>query len=348
MSQTMLAAVFEGEGNLAVKRVPIPEITKPDQVLLQVEVAGICGTDVHILEVPPGHPATPGAILGHEYVGRVVEVGQEVTSLRPGQRVVIAPNLSCGLCPYCRRGMPNHCQNFTTLGVYLDGGFAEYNVAPERACFPISDELSLEEAVFAELLSCVIGGTQRVRLQPGDSAVILGAGPVGLTFLLLFKAAGAGKIVVSEPAPFRADFAHKLGVDRVVDPRQEALAEIVVRETGWGADVVVDAVGSLLPQAIPLARRGGMVLLFGMNQQASGTVHQYDITRHELTIQGTFIGVNTFPTAIQMLESGALKPSALITHRFPLERIEKGIEALRAGEAIKVLIRPSAGDEGPK
>ena len=338
MPYTMLAAVFEGEGNLALKRVPIPEITKPGQVLLKVEGAGICGTDVHILEVPPGHPATPGVILGHEYVGRIVEVGQEVTTLQPGQRVVIAPNLTCGLCRYCRRGMPNHCLNFTTLGVYLDGGFAEYSVVPERACFPISDELPLEEAVFTELLSCVIGGTQRVGLQPGDSAVILGAGPVGLTFLLIFKAAGAGKIIVSEPAPFRADFARKLGADRVIDPRQEDLAEIVVRETGWGADVVVDAVGSLLSQALSLARRGGIVLLFGMNQRASGTVRQYDITRDELTIQGTFIGVNTFSPAIQMLESGALKPSTLITHRLPLGRIEDGIAALRAGEAIKVLL----------
>jgi (R,R)-butanediol dehydrogenase/meso-butanediol dehydrogenase/diacetyl reductase len=338
MPDTMLAAVFKGEGNLAVKQVPIPEIAQPDQVLLKIEGAGICGTDVHILETPPGHPATPGAILGHEYVGRVVDVGGEVTSLRAGQRVVIAPNLACGLCPYCRLGMPNHCQDFTTLGVYLDGGFAEYNVAPERACFAISDELPLEEAVFAELLSCVIGGTQRVPLQPGDSAVILGAGPVGLTFLLVFRAAGAGKIIVSEPAPLRADFARRIGADRVVDPREDDLARVVTQETRWGADVVVDAVGSLLPRAIPLSRRGGTVLLFGMNQRAAGTVRQYDITRNELTIQGTFIGVNTFPTAIQMLESGALKPSVLITHRLHLGRIEDGIAALRAGEAIKVLI----------
>ena len=338
MPHTMLAAVFQGKGILRVEQVPMPEIAKPDQVLLKIEGAGICGTDVHILDVPPGHPATPGAILGHEYLGRVVEVGGEVSSLSPGQRVVIAPNLACGLCLYCRRGMPNHCQDFTTLGVYLDGGFAEYNVAPERACFPISDELPLEDAVFAELLSCVIGGTQRARLQPGDSAVILGAGPVGLTFLLVFKAAGAGKIIVSEPASLRADFARSLGADRVLDPRQDDLADIVARETTWGADVVVDAVGSLLPQAIPLARRGGMVLLFGMNQRASAAVRQYDITRDELTIQGTFIGVNTFPAAIQMLESGALRPSVLVTHRLPLGRIEEAIAALRAGEAIKVLI----------
>jgi (R,R)-butanediol dehydrogenase/meso-butanediol dehydrogenase/diacetyl reductase len=334
----MLAAVFEGEGKLAVRQVPMPQIKQPNEVLVKIEGAGICGTDVHILEVPPGHPATPGAILGHEYVARVVETGREVTSLRSGQRVVIAPNLPCGLCRYCRRGMPNHCEDFTTLGVYLDGGFAEYNVAPEKACFPISDELPLEEAVLAELLSCVIGGTQRVRAQPGDSAVILGAGSVGLTFLLVFKAAGVGKVIVSEPAPFRADFARRLGADVVVDPRQGNLADIVARETGWGADVVVDAVGSLFPQAIPLARRGGTVLLFGMNQRASGMVRQYDITRNELTIEGTFIGVNTFPAAIQMLESAAVRPSVLITHRLPLEHIEEGFAALRAGEAIKVMI----------
>lgn len=335
----MLAAVFEGEGRLSLKQVPVPAIQKPDDVLLQVEGAGICGTDVHILEVPPGHPATPGAILGHEYVGQVLAVGAGVKNLRPGDRVVVAPNLYCGLCAYCRAGRPNQCQDFTTLGIYLNGGFARYNVAPERACHKIKPDLPTDEAVFTELLSCVIGGTERVRLQPGESVAVLGAGPVGLMFALAFKAAGAGKLIVTDVSPYRLEFARRIGVDAALDARGDTVTTIR-NLTNGGADVVVDAVGSLFPQAVPVATKGGKIVLFGMNQQARPTISQYDVTRNELTVYGTFIGINTFPVAIKMLESGVLRPSVLISHRLPLARIAEGIELLRRGEAIKVVVTP--------
>jgi len=339
MDQPMLAAVFEGEGRLSLKQVPVPAIQKPDDVLLQVEGAGICGTDVHILEVPPGHPATPGAILGHEYVGQVLAVGAGVKNLRPGDRVVVAPNLYCGLCAYCRAGRPNQCQDFTTLGIYLNGGFARYNVAPERACHKIKPDLPTDEAVFTELLSCIIGGTERVRLQPGESVAVLGAGPVGLMFALAFKAAGAGKLIVTDVSPYRLEFARRIGVDAALDAHGDIVTAIR-NLTAGGADVVVDAVGSLFPQAVPVATKGGKIVLFGMNQQARPTVSQYDVTRNELTVYGTFIGINTFPVAIKMLESGVLRPSVLISHRLPLARIAEGIELLRRGEAIKVVVTP--------
>lgn len=341
MEKTMLAAVFEGQGKLSVREVPIPRIKNPDDVLLEVEAAGVCGTDLHILEVPPGHPATPGAILGHEYVGRVLETGSAVTTVQPGDRVVVAPNLYCGVCGPCAGGRPNQCEHFTTLGIYLDGGFAKYNVAPERALFKVAPTLPPQEAVYVELLSCIVGGTEKVRLQPGETVAILGAGPVGLMFELVFKAAGAGKIIMTDIAPYRLDYARKLGADVVVNVKNEDPVAVTREATGGrGVDVVVDAVGSLLPQAIEQAAVGGKIVLFGMNQQAYPQVHQFDITRKELTVMGTYIGINTFPKAIRMLESGVVKPSALTTHMLPLARILEGIAALRAGEGIKVVITP--------
>ncbi len=341
MEKTMLAAVFEGQGKLSVREVPVPRIKNPDEVLLEVEAAGVCGTDLHILEVPPGHPATPGAILGHEYVGRVLETGSAVTTVQPGDRVVVAPNLYCGICAPCASGRPNQCEHFTTLGIYLDGGFAKYNVAPERALFKVAPTLPPQEAVYVELLSCIVGGTEKVRLQPGETVAILGAGPVGLMFELVFKAAGAGKIIMTDIAPYRLDYARKLGADVVVNVKNEDPVAITREATGGrGVDVVVDAVGSLLPQAIEQAAVGGKIVLFGMNQQAYPQVHQFDITRKELTVMGTYIGINTFPKAIRMLESGVVKPSALTTHTLPLARILEGIAALRAGEGIKVVITP--------
>ncbi len=341
MTERMPAVVFQGEGRWALEERPVPHIRNPDEVLLQVEACGICGTDLHILEIPPGHPATPGVILGHEVIGRVVEVGPAVTHLRPGDRVAVAPNLFCGVCSFCQRGLFNHCEQFTTLGIFLDGGLAAYEVAPARALFPISHQVPLERAVFAEVLSTVVWGTLQARLHPGEHAVVLGCGPVGLLFLQIFRASGAGTLIAADVAPFRLAFARRVGADRVVNPREEDLEAVVREATGIGADVVVDAVGSLMATALRLARPGGVVILFGMNAQARAEIPQYEITRRELRVVGSFVGRHTFPLAIQLLERGVIRPEELVTHRLPLSRFGEGLEHLRRGEAVKVMMVPA-------
>lgn len=341
MAERMPAVVFQGEGRWALEERPVPSVRNPEDVLLQVEACGICGTDLHILEVPPGHPATPGVILGHEVIGRVVEVGPAVTHLRPGVRVAVAPNLYCGVCRFCQRGLYNHCERFTTLGIFLDGGLAPYEVAPARALFPISPQVPLERAIFTEVLSTVVGGTLQARLHPGEHAVVLGCGPVGLLFLQVFRASGAGSLIAADIAPFRLEFARRAGADRVVNPREEDLEAVVREVTGIGADVVVDAVGTLMSTALRLVRPAGTVILFGMNAQARAEIAQYDITRREIRVVGSYVGRHTFPLAIQMLERGAIRPEELVTHRLPLARFGEGLEHLRQGEAVKVMMVPA-------
>ncbi len=341
MAERMPAVVFQGEGRWALEERPVPSVRNPEDVLLQVEACGICGTDLHILEVPPGHPATPGVILGHEVIGRVVEVGPAVTHLRPGDRVAVAPNLHCGVCRFCQRGLYNHCERFTTLGIFLDGGLAPYEVAPARALFPISPQVPLERAIFTEVLSTVVGGTLQARLHPGEHAVVLGCGPVGLLFLQVFRASGAGSLIAADIAPFRLEFARRAGADRVVNPREEDLEAVVREVTGIGADVVVDAVGTLMSTALRLVRPAGTVILFGMNAQARAEIAQYDITRREIRVVGSYVGRHTFPLAIQMLERGAIRPEELVTHRLPLARFGEGLEHLRRGEAVKVMMVPA-------
>ena len=192
MSKTMTAAVFKGNGQLAVEEVPVPELQKPDDVILRVEAASVCGTDVHILDVPPGHPATEGAILGHEFVGEVVSCGEAVGHLEKGDKVVVAPNISCGTCIYCRKNKANLCVNMTTLGIFIDGGFAEYCRAPASALHPYSRNLPPDKAVLAEPLSCVVNAVKKVDVVPGQSVLILGAGPIGQLFIDVLKANGAG------------------------------------------------------------------------------------------------------------------------------------------------------------
>ena len=337
MPDTMTAAVFKGRGQLAVEEVPVPELEGPGDVILRVEAASICGTDVHILDVPPGHPATEGAILGHEFVGEVVSWGEAVGNLEKGDKVVVAPNISCGTCIYCRKNKANLCTSMTTLGIFIDGGFAEYCRTPASALHPYSRNLPPDKAVLAEPLSCVVNAVSKVDFLPGQSVFVLGAGPIGQLFIEVLKANGAGSIVVSEPNALRADIARKVAGVRVVNPNDEDLATVLA---DGGADLVVDAVGSLFGVALEHVNPGGTVLLFGMNETARADVAQYWITRKEIRVLGTFISGGSFPETVKLLESGLLDVERLVTHRIGVREIPDGIELMRRGEAIKIVVTP--------
>lgn len=341
---SMRAAVFTGPGQLQVVETPRPRLGRPEDVLIRVEACGVCGTDLHILSVPPGHPGTCGTTLGHEYVGAIEAVGPAVTHVKPGDRVVVDPNLRCGVCRYCQDGLPNQCENFTTLGIFEDGGFAEYNVAPARAVYPIPKELVSEMATFVEPLSCVLNATSELRAQPGDTAVVLGGGPIGLYFAMVLRASGATKVIVSEFSEHRRPFAAKIGASRVVNPLQEDLVSAVHAELGDGADIVVDAVGGLLDQAMSVARKAGQIVLFGQNLHRHNQVVPYWITRHELTIKGSYIARNTFPRAIKILTSGLLPVEKLITHRVDLDGIVGALEDMKSGRAMRIVAFPDRGE----
>ena len=338
--QMMLAAVFAREGELELQERPIPNLQKPDDVLIQVEGCGLCGTDLHILETPPGHPATSGVIMGHEYVGRVIEVGSGVVFLKSGDRVAVAPNLYCGQCRFCRGGLVNHCENFTTSGISRDGGLARYNVTPERACYSIATDLPFEEAVWTEVLSCVMNSVDRMKPLPGETALVIGCGPVGALHALLFLVSGT-RVIISDLQPKRLELLRKVGVHRTVNVAEESLEQVVKKDNRFGPDLVVDCVGTQVSTCLDLARVGGRISLFGMNSQARPSVPQNEITRKELSIYGSYVGVNTFPRAIEILENRVIKPSVLISKSVALEEIKEAIDALRQGEEMKIVIRHS-------
>ncbi|HXH07351.1 MAG TPA: alcohol dehydrogenase catalytic domain-containing protein [Vicinamibacterales bacterium] len=335
----MRAAVFAREGVLELQQRPEPRLDRADEVLLEVEGCGLCGTDLHILASPPGHPATPGVVLGHEFIGRVREIGGGVRSLAPGRRVAVAPNLACGVCRACQAGRPNHCTDFTTLGIFRDGGLASLVAVPESACHPIADAVPFEDAVWTEILSCVMGSADNVKAMPGETALVIGGGPAGALHALLFAAAGA-RVIVADRSRSRLEVLARAGIPRVVDVSAEPLAEVVREETADGADIVVDAVGDQLDTALDLVRSGGRISLFGMNSHARPAVRQNTITRKELTIVGSYVGVHTFPRAIAILERGVIAPRALLTDILPLDRVHDALARLRAGDAMKIAIRP--------
>ncbi len=338
---TMEALVFQGPGRYGVQSMPRPEVRRDDDVMVRPQAVGICGTDLHVVEVPPGFPATPGTILGHEFSAEVVAAGDQVGGLKVGDRVAIEPNIACMSCAYCKRGMPNQCLSLGLTGIERHGGLAEYCVMPARNVHKIPDGLSYEVAALTEPLSCVLGGTEKVGLQPGETVVVLGAGPIGLLYLQVFRAAGARKAVVVEPHPARAEYARELGAHVVVDPKREDVVARVMEETEIGGDVVVDAVGNQIASALKLGRRGAAIVLFGINLNAQETVRQFDITRQEYRVLGSFIGSYNFPQSLHVLASGAIDAERMITHRIGLYDVDAGMAELKSGRAIKVLVRPT-------
>lgn len=339
----MKAIIYEDVGKFAVKDVEKPRIEKGTDLLVRVDACSICGTDVHILATPPGVDATKGIILGHEMVGTVQEVGEDVKGYKPGDRIVIDNNVPCGYCEECQTGHYNTCINVNAKGVNSDGVFAQYVVVPDSVATKVPDNLPDDLAVFAEPVNCCMGGIQKLgTMMPGQTAVVLGAGPIGLYYLKLLQLKGAGKVFVSEVSDFRSQYAKDMGATRVINPAKENLAEIIKSETnGYGADIVIDAVGVLLNDALSCVRASGTILLFGLNGNARQTICQSDIATRNISILGSYIGHYTFEPTIQLLSSGIVDFRNMITHRLSLDEFGIGLEAMRKGEALEVVLYPN-------
>lgn len=317
---------------------PMPEVRAADDVLIAVEACGICGTDVQILNTPPGHPATPGTILGHEFVGRVVAVGSAADPSLVGRRVIADPDPKCGACVSCRAGRPATCSNIVALGIFRDGALASHVIVPASACHPIRDGVPAEIAALVEPLACVMNGTNRAAVRPGESAVVFGAGAIGCLFTAVLAASGASPVIVVEPRAERGPVALALGATAVVTPDELAARRAELLPDG--ADVVVDAVGSVLAGAIDIAAQSARLVIFGMNSNARPPIHQTEITEKGLSIFGSYITNFTFPPAIKLVESGLVDFRPMISAILPLDQTADGIARLRSGEATKVIITP--------
>jgi threonine dehydrogenase-like Zn-dependent dehydrogenase len=336
----MRAAVFEGNGKVAITERPDPAVKRPDDVLIRIAANGLCGSDLRALATPPEMVYDQGVIVGHEFSGTIVDVGEEV-SLEPGAHVVVHPNIWCQTCWYCRSGHTNLCDRFVHIGSMRDGGAAELCLVPERMVYRVPNEMAFELAALAEPLACVLNGTKQAAVHPGEGVLILGGGPIGLLYLMLFKAAGASPLIVSEPAPNRAKWARDLGADEVINPRATNVKDAVRELTaGRGADVAVDSVGALLPDAVASVRKAGRVLVFGLNERIEAVIRPADLVYRELTISGVYIARGTFPLAVTLLSENKLGFDRLVTHRHQLEQFDEAIELLRTGEAVKALVVP--------
>jgi L-iditol 2-dehydrogenase len=348
---SMLAAVYHGPNDLRLELVPRPEIG-PDEVLLKVLGASICGTDMRILQ--GGHRKYPEGtvrIPGHEFVGEIAEIGARISGFELGQRVFVAPNMGCGHCRHCIAGNNNICPNYSALGITVDGAFAEYMRIPAAAIhqgnvIPIAGDVDPAAGALIEPFACVVRGQRSVHVQSGDVVLVAGAGPIGVMHMLLAGLSGAIKVIVSEPNAYRRERALEFGADRVVDPTMENLASAVMAETdGAGADVVITAAPAAVAQeqALALAAVGGRVLYFG-GLPAGNSIIQFDsniVHYKELLVTGTTAcSTGDCMRAASLLNSGRLNLAPLITERFPLQQALDAFSAAKAQSALKVVLEP--------
>jgi len=339
----MRAVVYSAPRQFEVRTVPTPE-PGAGQVRLAVEIAGMCGTDLHIHAGGffSKYPLTPG----HEIVGRVDSLGDGVDDLTVGQRVVADNTVLCGPCPACRRDRPLFCSNFYSLGVNGPGAFAEYVVVGASKCFPV-DDMSLSTAVMTEPTACAIHGMDVLELRPGSDVLVFGAGPTGLVLAQLLAQGGAARVTVAAPTEFKLALARDFGIDKTVqiDRGDPSASSAVLRDNApEGYDVVVEATGAVAvaEMCVPLTRDGGTVLIYGMANEADIVpIHPYEVFRRELSLKGSFAQTHCFDRALGVLRSGRVRTDGIITHEFPLDEYGRALEALRADPScMKAAIVP--------
>jgi len=338
----MKVALYEGPHTLRVTSKPTPR-PKEEEVLVRVEACGVCGTDVHIVE--GASRSTPPVVLGHEYVGVIEELGRQVSSLERGQRVAVDPNISCGRCYYCRRGLVHLCTNLKALGVDIDGGMAEYCIVPEGQAYPLPEEMSPKMGVFVEPVSCAIHGIDKANIRAGDTIVILGGGTIGLIMLQLAKHAGAARTVVLEPLEQKRILALDLGASLALDPEAQDVKSAVLDFTRVGADSVIECVGKpeTMELSLQLARRGGTVEFFGVCPIGSRiAVEPNEVYFKELTIVGSYVNPHTFSRSIEVLRSRAVRVDLFPVADFALDDVQEALMRQREGKTFKSIIRPTA------
>ncbi|WP_411337961.1 zinc-dependent alcohol dehydrogenase [Ruminococcus gauvreauii] len=339
----MLAAVFKGNGVLELEKRGVPKIERPTDVRVKVTAAGICGSDLHVLHVPPAQYAKPGTVMGHEFYGVVDAIGDEVTQFAAGDTVVVDNIEKCHVCEYCRRGMDNLCPDAEIYGQTKPGGFAQYAVIPQAQLFHMLASVRPELAAQTEPLSCVMNGMRKINPMPSQRVLLYGAGPIGLTFIKVLKLYGVKQLAVCEMAEDRRAWAKKCGADLVIDPSGEPVGETVMKEWGGMFDIVIDAVGAgaVFGEAVNLLNAGGKLLIFGQNANAVSQVPPAVITRNELTVMGTYCAHNTFPYAIDLLQDERLGLEEIVSHKLELKDILTGIQLLREQKACRVIIYPN-------
>jgi 2-desacetyl-2-hydroxyethyl bacteriochlorophyllide A dehydrogenase len=329
------------------KEVPSPEVGH-DDVLMKVEFAGICGSDVEIYDATYPIPMiTTPRIIGHEFSGTVVNAGRNVTGFKVGDRVTSETGLLCERCWYCNMGRYNLCVERKALGFKIEGTFAEYTKMVYTNLHKIPENVSFEEAAIAEPISVAVNAVlEKGDVTARDRVCVIGPGPIGLLVSEVARAAGAGEIIVAGLTvdSKRLDAAKKLGFRNVVDVQKQNLEDEVRSLTeDYGVDVAFETAGSpeALQQAIAVTRKGGKIVILGLPRRPIDNLNIANLVYNEKTIEGSFSHIpKNWKTTIHLLDSHKIHVKPIISHILPLDRFEEGLQLVKNKSGLKVLLKP--------
>jgi L-iditol 2-dehydrogenase len=342
------ALMLSEYGNLQVMDVSEPDCA-PDEVLIRVAACGICGSDVHGYQGASGRRIPP-IVMGHEAAGIIERVGAEVRSYKPGDRVTFDSTVYCGSCEFCQRGEINLCDHRQVLGVSCEdyrrnGAFAELVAVPARILYRLPDEFPFEEAAMLEAVSVALHGVRVTQMKGGESALVIGAGMIGLLTAQAARAAGCSSVMIADVDPARLKMAEEVGIPDTLHLSGKELIDEVLRRTGGrGVDVVLEAVGraETVVASIECVRRGGTVALIGNIQPEVPLPLQRVVTR-EIRLQGSCASAGEYSEAIRLMSHGAITVKPLISAMSSLEQASDWFRRLYNHEAglLKVVVAPN-------
>lgn len=343
----MKSLLLTAYNHLEITDMPVPAVGA-GEVLVRVEACGICGSDVHGLDGSTGRRIPP-IVMGHEAAGTVEAVGAGVTRFAKGDRVTFDSTVYCGECAYCKIGQINLCDNREVIGVSegnyrRHGAFAEYVVIPDRIMYPLPPDFPFEEAAMLEAVSVAMHGVKVTPILGGETALVIGAGMIGLLTLQAAKAAGCARVFISDVDETRLNLARQIGADEVLHRSgAELLTEIKRLTNGRGVDVALEAVGlnQTVASAIDCTRKGGTVTLIG-NVSPEVTLPLQKVVVKQIKLQGSCASSGEYPEAIELIAAGKIKVKPLITAVASLEEGPRWFDRLHSREPnlMKIVLSP--------
>ena len=331
MKDKMKLAVMLGIGKMGFEERDVPQI-KPDEVLVRLEYVGICGSDIHYYETGRigDYIVEPPFVLGHEPGGTVVEVGSAVSNLKPGDRVALEPGKTCGRCEFCREGKYNLCPDVVFFATPpVDGVFAEYVAHPADLCFKLPDNVSTLEGALIEPLAVGFHAANQGGAHAGQTAVVFGAGCIGLVSMMALLAEGVSRVYVVDVMQKRLDKALELGATGVINSAECDLASEIDRLTeGRGTDIVIETAGMEITtrQAIEIARKGSTIVLVGYSKSGEMTLPMSLFIDKELTFKSVFRYRHIYPMAIDAVAAGRVNLKGIVSNIFELDDIQRAMD----------------------
>lgn len=331
MKDKMKVAVMLGIGKMGFEERDVPQI-KPDEVLVRLEYVGICGSDIHYYETGRigDYIVEPPFVLGHEPGGTVVEVGSAVSNLKPGDRVALEPGKTCGRCEFCREGKYNLCPDVVFFATPpVDGVFAEYVAHPADLCFKLPDNVSTLEGALIEPLAVGFHAANQGGAHAGQTAVVFGAGCIGLVSMMALLAEGVSRVYVVDVMQKRLDKALELGATDVINSAECDLASEIDRLTeGRGTDIVIETAGMEITtrQAIEIARKGSTIVLVGYSKSGEMTLPMSLFIDKELTFKSVFRYRHIYPMAIDAVAAGRVNLKGIVSNIFELDDIQRAMD----------------------